>query len=46
MLTDGDVIHVRPSGNAPELRLYIETKDQASAEALLAQALVQLKAAL
>lgn len=46
VLTDGDVIHVRPSGNAPELRLYIETKDQASAEALLAQALAQLKAAL
>lgn len=46
MLTDGDVIHVRPSGNAPELRLYIETKDQTSADKLLAQALTQLKAAL
>mgnify|MGYP001793869385 CR=1 FL=1 len=45
-LTDGDVIHVRPSGNAPELRLYIETKDPASAEKLLTQALVQLNHAL
>lgn len=45
-LTDGDVIHVRPSGNAPELRLYIETKDQTSADTLLRQALVELKAAL
>lgn len=45
-LTDGDVIHVRPSGNAPELRLYIETKERASAEALLSAALVQLKIAL
>ena len=24
VLTDGDVIHVRPSGNAPELRVYCE----------------------
>ncbi|MCV3273788.1 phosphomannomutase [Roseobacter sinensis] len=46
VLTDGDVIHVRPSGNAPELRLYIETKDPVSAEALLTQALAQVKGAL
>ncbi|MEM9585561.1 MAG: phosphomannomutase, partial [Pseudomonadota bacterium] len=45
-LTDGDVIHVRPSGNAPELRLYIETKAPASAEKLLTQALAQLSHAL
>jgi phosphomannomutase len=46
VLTDGDVIHLRASGNAPELRLYIETKDLVSAEALLAEALNRLKAAL
>ncbi|WP_299784528.1 phosphomannomutase [uncultured Roseobacter sp.] len=45
-MTDGDVIHVRPSGNAPELRLYIETKDPVSAEKLLTQALAQLNHAL
>lgn len=45
-MTDGDVIHVRPSGNAPELRLYIETKDQISAEALLTNTLAHLRAVL
>lgn len=45
-LTDGDVIHLRASGNAPELRLYVETRHQASAEALLTRALGQLKAML
>ncbi|MEM9670732.1 MAG: phosphomannomutase, partial [Pseudomonadota bacterium] len=42
-LTDGDVIHVRPSGNAPELRLYVETNEITSAEALLGMALLQIK---
>lgn len=46
ILTDGDVIHIRPSGNAPELRLYIETKDPTSAETLLVQAISQLSQAL
>ena len=31
---DGAVIHLRPSGNAPELRCYTETADEASAQAL------------
>lgn len=43
IMTDGDVIHIRPSGNAPELRLYIETKDSVSAEKLLARTLAQLE---
>ncbi|WP_299410268.1 phosphomannomutase [uncultured Roseobacter sp.] len=46
ILTDGDVIHVRPSGNAPELRLYIETKDTEAAAALLARALTHLRTVL
>ncbi|WP_299632625.1 phosphomannomutase [uncultured Roseobacter sp.] len=46
ILTDGDVIHVRPSGNAPELRLYIETKDTEAAAALLARALTNLRTVL
>jgi phosphomannomutase len=32
---DGRVIHVRPSGNAPELRLYVEAADPADAQATL-----------
>lgn len=46
ILTDGGVIHIRPSGNAPELRVYIETDSKAAAQALLGQALAQLRAAL
>ncbi|MEM8580594.1 MAG: phosphomannomutase [Pseudomonadota bacterium] len=34
-LRDGRVVHVRPSGNAPELRLYVEARDRAGADALL-----------
>jgi phosphomannomutase len=33
--TSGRVVHLRPSGNAPELRLYVETEDAATAKALL-----------
>ncbi|MEO6013401.1 MAG: phosphomannomutase [Devosia sp.] len=34
-LTSGDVIHYRPSGNAPELRCYTEAATAARAEELL-----------
>jgi phosphomannomutase len=27
-LNSGDIIHLRPSGNAPELRCYVESGDQ------------------
>ena len=43
ILTDGNVIHIRPSGNAPELRLYIETNSCTGPEVLLASALEKLK---
>lgn len=36
---DGDIIHLRPSGNAPELRCYTESASVARAEAINAQAL-------
>ena len=36
---DGAIIHLRPSGNAPELRCYTEADDEASAKALNAAAL-------
>lgn len=38
-LADGRVIHFRPSGNAPEMRCYVEAADKASAAALLEEGL-------
>ncbi len=35
-LQDGRIVHVRPSGNAPELRLYVEAHDKGWAEETLA----------
>ncbi|OYU20423.1 MAG: phosphomannomutase [Rhodobacteraceae bacterium PARR1] len=35
----GRVLHLRPSGNAPEFRVYVEANSPAEAQALLAQAL-------
>ena len=37
-LEGGGTLHLRPSGNAPELRVYVEGRDGAAAEALLAAA--------
>ncbi len=41
-LSDDSVIHFRPSGNAPEMRCYVEAPDQRAAEALLAKGLAAL----
>jgi phosphomannomutase len=38
-LADGGVIHLRPSGNAPEMRCYVEAGSEASAQALMAKGL-------
>ncbi len=38
-LTNGNMIHYRPSGNAPELRCYTEVKSEPVAQDLLARAL-------
>jgi phosphomannomutase len=38
----GDIVHVRASGNAPELRCYVEASSEARAETLLAGALAKL----
>jgi phosphomannomutase len=35
-LTSGDIIHYRPSGNAPELRCYVEGATEARVAELLA----------
>ncbi|MET0257036.1 MAG: phosphomannomutase, partial [Methylobacterium sp.] len=32
---DGSIVHYRPSGNAPELRCYVEAADDAAAARLL-----------
>lgn len=43
-LGDDSVVHFRPSGNAPEMRCYVEARDQSEAEALLAKGLSTLAA--
>lgn len=35
-LSDGAIVHLRPSGNAPELRVYVEADGQDQADDLLA----------
>lgn len=45
-LGDGGIVHVRPSGNAPELRLYVEAEDRDAALALMDKGLAALRAAL
>lgn len=50
-LTDGcrmgfgtTFVHLRPSGNAPELRVYVEAEGQDAADAILADTLTRLRA--
>jgi phosphomannomutase len=42
-LTDRRIIHFRPSGNAPEMRCYVEAETEAASGALLEQGLEQIK---
>ena len=42
-LKDRRVIHFRPSGNAPEMRCYVEAEDAESAEALLQAGLARVR---
>lgn len=42
-MESGRIVHLRPSGNAPEFRCYIEDSDQASAQTLLCHVMGQLK---
>lgn len=39
----GDVVHLRPSGNAPELRCYTESDSEATAQALCAACLARVE---
>lgn len=45
-LTTGDTVHLRASGNAPELRCYAESSTEAGATALVANVLERLRAML
>lgn len=40
---NGDIVHFRPSGNAPELRCYTEAKTQKEAEALVVNVLQKVR---
>lgn len=42
-LENGAVIHFRPSGNAPEMRCYVEAADEAAAAQLLAAGLQRIR---
>lgn len=42
-LADRRIIHFRPSGNAPEMRCYVEAEHSAAAEALLKAGLARIR---
>lgn len=42
--SNGDIVHLRPSGNAPELRCYAEADSEARAQALCRDALQRARA--
>jgi phosphomannomutase len=44
--SSGRIVTIRPSGNAPELRCYVEAESDGAAGMLLADALARLRAAL
>jgi len=44
VLGEGRIVHFRQSGNAPELRCYVETASAAQTEALLARLMARLAA--
>jgi phosphomannomutase len=43
-LDSGVILHLRPSGNAPEMRCYVEAADIAQAKAILSKALNRIAA--
>lgn len=43
---DGRIVHIRPSGNAPELRLYVEAQNHPDAQTLLDAGLDALRSRL
>ena len=45
-LSSGDIVHLRPSGNAPELRCYAESTNETQAASLVLNTLAKIKAIL
>jgi phosphomannomutase len=43
-LPNGDTVHFRQSGNAPEMRVYVETGSAEGTERLLAEMMEKLAA--
>lgn len=43
ILDNDNIIHLRPSGNAPELRWYVETSSKEDSEAILHQMMKKIK---
>lgn len=44
-LASGEIVHLRPSGNAPEMRVYSEAKTEALAQAVIARAIGRIRQA-
>lgn len=42
-MENGDIVHLRPSGNAPEMRIYSEAATGAEAQALIAGCVKQIR---
>ena len=42
--SSGNIVHLRPSGNAPEFRVYVEAANRADSEHLLARVLQSVRA--
>jgi phosphomannomutase len=42
LFSNGDTVHFRQSGNAPEMRIYVETSSQAGTERLLTELIAKL----
>ena len=42
-LSGGEVVHFRQSGNAPEMRCYVETGDADTTEGLLSSVLAGMR---
>ncbi|EMK3755661.1 phosphomannomutase [Providencia rettgeri] len=42
-LSNGNIIHLRPSGNAPELRCYAEASDHQTAQSMVQQSLKNIQ---
>jgi phosphomannomutase len=41
--SNGDTVHFRQSGNAPEMRIYVETGTAAGSETLLGELIARLQ---